>query len=109
MPPQESRYSHLFSHQHDNNKPWLKVHIEIDCTPEEARTFMGLPDVGKANDIYVDMMSKAMKGVSNTEQLQDYARQLAPMGQAGFKLFQSFMEGAQAAKSQSKKPEPSDD
>lgn len=39
----------------------MKVHIEIDCTPEEARTFMGLPDVGKANAVYVDMMSKAMK------------------------------------------------
>lgn len=74
----------------------MKVHIEIDCTPEEARSFMGLPDVGKANDVYVDMMSKAMKGVNNTEQLQEYAKQLAPMGQAGFKLFQSFMEGAQA-------------
>ena len=72
----------------------MKVHIEIDCTPEEARSFMGLPDVGKANDVYVDMMSKAMKGVNNTEQLQEYAKQLAPMGQAGFKLFQSFMEGA---------------
>lgn len=80
----------------------MKVHIEIDCTPEEARSFMGLPDVGKANDIYVDMMAKAMKGVSNTDQLQDYARQLAPMGQAGFKLFQSFMEGANAARTQSK-------
>ncbi len=75
----------------------MKVHIEIDCTPEEARSFMGLPDVGKANDVYVDMMTKAMKGVTSTDQLQDYARQLAPMGQAGFKLFQSFIEGAGAA------------
>ena len=87
----------------------MKVHIEIDCTPEEARTFMGLPDVGNANDVYVDMMSKAMKGVSNTDQLQEYAKQLAPMGQAGFKLFQSFMEGANAAKAQGKKPDPTDD
>lgn len=70
---------------------------------------MGLPDVGKANDVYVDMMSKAMKGVSNTDQLQEYAKQLAPMGQAGFKLFQSFMEGANAAKAQSKKSDPTDD
>lgn len=75
----------------------MKVHVEIDCTPEEARAFMGLPDVGKANDIYVDMMSKAMQGVTDIEKLQDYARQLAPMGQAGFKLFQSFMEGATAS------------
>jgi Family of unknown function (DUF6489) len=23
----------------------VKVHIEIDCTPEEARSFLGLPDL----------------------------------------------------------------
>lgn len=72
----------------------MKVHIEIDCTPEEARQFMGLPDVDQANAIYVDTIAKAMKGVSNTEQLEQYAKQLAPMGQMGLKMFQSFVEGA---------------
>lgn len=72
----------------------MKVHLEIDCTPEEARRFMGLPDVNKANDAYVDMMTNAMKGVKNPDQLRDYAQQLAPMGQFGLKMFQSFMEGA---------------
>ncbi len=72
----------------------MKVQIEIECTPEEARSFMGLPDVGKANDIYVDTITKAMKGVSNPEQLQDFAKQLAPMGQVGLKLFQNFVEGS---------------
>lgn len=72
----------------------MKVHIEIDCSPEEARQFMGLPDVDKANKIYVDTIANAMKGVSSVDQLQDYAKQLAPMGQFGLKVFQSFMEGA---------------
>jgi hypothetical protein len=72
----------------------MKVHIEIECTPEEARQFMGLPDVDKANKVYVDTIASAMKGVSNTEQLQKYAEQLAPMGQLGLKVFQGFMEGA---------------
>jgi len=71
----------------------MKVNIEIDCTPEEARAFMGLPDVSKANSVYVDTMTKAMKGVSSPEQLQEFAAQLAPMGQAGLKMFQSFIEG----------------
>lgn len=75
----------------------MKVHIEIDCTPEEARTFMGLPDVSKANSVYVDTMAKAMKGVTNPDQLQEYAQQLAPMGQVGLKLFQSFIEGGMKA------------
>ena len=45
----------------------MKVHIEIDCTPEEARTFMGLPDVSaRRTAVYVDMMSKAMKGVNES-------------------------------------------
>ena len=71
----------------------MKVNIEIDCTPEEARAFMGLPDVSKANSVYVDTMTKAMKGVSNPEQLQEFAKQLAPMGQVGLKMFQNFIEG----------------
>lgn len=74
----------------------MKVNIEIDCTPEEARTFMGLPDVEQANEIYVDTIASAMKGVSNTDQLEKYAKQLAPMGQMGMKMFQSFVEGAAA-------------
>lgn len=75
----------------------MKVNIEIDCTPEEARTFMGLPDVAKANDVYVETMTNAMRGVTNSEQLQQFAKQLAPMGQIGLKMFQSFVEGASAA------------
>jgi len=71
----------------------MKINVEIECTPEEARSFMGLPDVSQANSIYVDNIAKAMKGVSNPDQLQEYAQALAPMGQVGLKLFQSFVEG----------------
>jgi hypothetical protein len=85
----------------------VKVHIEIDCTPEEARSFMGLPDVGKANAVYVDTLAKAMKGVSDVGQLQEYAKQMAPMGQIGLKLFQNFVEGAAAA-GQGKPAKPSE-
>lgn len=72
----------------------MKVNIEIDCTPEEARQFMGLPDVDKANAVYVEQFTKAMKGVSSLDQLQDYAKQMAPMGQMGLKLFQDFVQAS---------------
>lgn len=75
----------------------MKINVEIDCSPEEARRFMGLPDVEKANAVYVDAFAKAMQGAGNTEQLQEYARQLAPMGQMGLKMFQNFVEGARKA------------
>lgn len=71
----------------------VKVNIEIDCTPEEARRFMGLPDVEQANAIYMESLTKAMQGASNMEQLEQYAKQLAPMGQMGMQMFQSFIEG----------------
>ena len=38
----------------------MKVNIEIECTPEEARSFMGLPDVSTLNNQLVEEMSKRM-------------------------------------------------
>ncbi len=76
----------------------MKVNVEVDCSPEEARRFLGLPDVAKANDAYVDAIAKAMQGAGNVEQLQGYAKQLAPLGEMGLKLFQQFVEqGVSAA------------
>lgn len=71
----------------------MKITIEIDCTPEEARSFMGLPDVSAANNVYVENLTAAMRGVSDPGQLQQYASALAPMGMMGMKLFQNFVEG----------------
>lgn len=48
----------------------MKVNVEIDCTPEEARRFMGLPDVSRANDVYVDSLVTAMKGAGSLDQVQ---------------------------------------
>lgn len=75
----------------------MKIHVEIDCTPEEARTFLGLPDVGKANQFYVDAVAKAMKGAGNIDQLQEFAKGLAPMGQVGLNMFQQFLAGGMGA------------
>lgn len=82
----------------------MKVNIEIDCSPEEARRFMGLPDVEKANAVYVDAVASAMKGESNVEQLEQFAKQLAPMGQMGLKMFQNFMESAASQSGTGGKP-----
>ena len=38
----------------------MKVTIDIECTPIEARTFMGLPDVSALNQHLVDEMKKRM-------------------------------------------------
>ena len=75
----------------------MKVNIEIECSPAEARQFMGLPDVEKANAVYVEAFAKAMQGAGSVDKMQEYAQQLAPMGQVGVKLFQNFVEGMRQA------------
>ena len=70
----------------------MKINLEVDCTPLEARQFLGLPDVSKANEAYVDAVYKMMQGGNSIEQLQSYAQHLAPMGQMGLKLVQQLME-----------------
>lgn len=72
----------------------MKVTVELDCTPEEARRMMGLPDVAKLNETYVKELSKFLQGASSVEQLQNFTKIIAPMGEAGIKMFSSFLGGA---------------
>jgi hypothetical protein len=76
----------------------MKVNVEVECSPEEARRFLGLPDVSKANEVYVETFTKAMQGASGMEQLDQLSKQLAPMGEMGMKLFQQFIEGGLGGK-----------
>ena len=74
----------------------MKVNVEVECSPEEARRFLGLPDVTRANEVYVDAMTSAMQGATSFDQLQDLTKQIAPMGELGLKLFQQFLQGGVA-------------
>ena len=38
----------------------MKVTVEVDCTPAEARAFLGLPDVTPLNDHMVAAMTNRM-------------------------------------------------
>jgi Family of unknown function (DUF6489) len=38
----------------------MKVKIDIDCTPEEARTFFGLPDLGPLQQEMLKAMQERM-------------------------------------------------
>lgn len=76
----------------------MKMNIEIDCSPEEARKLLGLPDVTEANEAYVENITKLMRGAGGIEQLQEIGKTIAPMGQMGLQMFQQLIEaGAKAA------------
>jgi hypothetical protein len=38
----------------------MKVTIEVDCSPQEARAFLGLPDVAPLNEHLVSEMQKRL-------------------------------------------------
>lgn len=38
----------------------MKVTMDIDCTPEEARRFLGLPDVAPMQEAVLDELQKRM-------------------------------------------------
>lgn len=39
----------------------MKITISVDCTPEEARTFFGLPDVRAMHEAVVARMTEQMQ------------------------------------------------
>ena len=46
----------------------MQVNVTFDCTPQEARSFLGLPDMAPLHDIYIDKMkSLAAEGVSSED------------------------------------------
>ena len=49
----------------------MKVNIEIDCTPLEARQFFGLPDVAPMQTAVMDRMQQQM--ISNIDKVSPEA------------------------------------
>ena len=38
----------------------MKFKVDVECTPEEARRFIGLPDVAKMQEVMMQEMQKQM-------------------------------------------------
>ena len=65
----------------------MKVTVDIDCTPEEARRLMGLPDLTPLHEAYLDHMRKMM-GEGTTP---DLMKQWGPMSEAGLKMWSQIL------------------
>lgn len=69
----------------------MNVSVNIDCTPQEARTFLGLPDVSPIHEKYIQTMLETFDGSNSVEQMENLFRSFSPMGDAGMRLFQQMM------------------
>jgi hypothetical protein len=70
----------------------MKFTVDVDCTPVEARSFLGLPDLTPIQDRYVQAVLDTMNGAGNIEQMENLFRNLSPFGDAGLKLFSNMMD-----------------
>ena len=73
----------------------MKMNIEIECTPEEARRAVGLPDLTPIHDRYVAMMMDAIPdGQMKPEMLESMMRGWQPMGEAGMAMCKRLFDSA---------------
>ncbi|HET7084084.1 MAG TPA: DUF6489 family protein [Rhizomicrobium sp.] len=72
----------------------MKVHIEMDMTPEEARAFMGLPDIRPMQQKMLDEMQSRMKAAFDANDPEGMVRAWLPFssGMGGTETFQKFQK-----------------
>jgi hypothetical protein len=76
----------------------MKVHVEVDMTPDEARRFMGLPDVAPLQAKMVAEMERRMKAAMNTAEPEAMMKAWMPLGGEALQQFQKFLwDGAARA------------
>jgi hypothetical protein len=73
----------------------MKVTVEIDCTPEEARRLLGLPDVVPMQEAMMEKIQQHVAGAIDTITPEALLRLWMPMSpdqmqQAFAKLFDTF-------------------
>jgi hypothetical protein len=79
----------------------MKMTIEVDCTPEEARRFMGLPDVGAINEHLVNEMKRRIDANMAMISPDELVKNWMSFGAGAQEQFRKLMEaglGAAAAK-----------
>ncbi len=75
----------------------MKVNISVECTPEEARSFFGLPDVSRAQQVYVDKVSRMMGDSVGSAAVGDLVKSWSTLGGVGLNLAQQILGPLAAA------------
>lgn len=77
----------------------MKINVEVDCTPEEVRKVMGLPDFTPLHDAYLDEMREMMRNGVSPDMMERLMRSWSPMGEAGMNLWRQMFDQATSPKS----------
>jgi hypothetical protein len=76
----------------------MKITVDVDCTPEEARRFMGLPDLTLVHQAYVERMQKAVTEGLTPEYVTDAMKTWGPMSESAMTMWRTMFESMGAKK-----------
>src|SRR5436305_15202430 len=71
----------------------MKVTVDVDCTPEEARRFLGLPDLSPVHAAYVEKLKSAVTDGPTPELFGDMMKAWGPMNEAGMNMRKQMLHG----------------
>jgi Family of unknown function (DUF6489) len=69
----------------------MKFNIDVDCTPEEVRRLIGLPDLAPLHDVYLDKMKDMMTTGVTPDMVEQMVRTWMPMGGQGMDFVKELM------------------
>lgn len=69
----------------------MKIHIDVDCTPEEARTMFGLPDVKPMQAAMMTLIEERMKKTLSAMEPEALFSMWLPAGVQGLEQWQKFL------------------
>ncbi|MBM3488383.1 MAG: hypothetical protein FJX67_17425 [Alphaproteobacteria bacterium] len=75
----------------------MKISIDVDCSPEEARRFLGLPDVTAVNETLVAALKARMTESLAATGPEAVMKAWFPAGAPGMDQWRAFWSGLAAA------------
>ena len=66
----------------------MKIKVDIDCTPEEARAFFGLPDVKPMQDAALQAIQERLTKGLQAQDIETLMKAWMPQGLGGFEGLQ---------------------
>jgi hypothetical protein len=72
----------------------MKITLNVDCTPQEARAFLGLPDVTAMNEAMMAEMQTRMKSNMAALQPEELMKSWMAFGGQATEQFRKLMTAA---------------
>lgn len=72
----------------------MKATINVECTPEEARAFLGLPDLAPLHEAYLEKMKALMQEGMSSADVEKMMSQWMPAMSTGWEQWQKAMWNA---------------